>query len=54
MAFSLSAFVLEASRLDGDSEPENVTEPEIDKKDGYLADRACQDPDGVKLQPFGG
>jgi hypothetical protein len=54
MAFSFSAFGLEASRLIGDSDRENETEPEIDKKDGYLADRACPDPDGVKLQPFGG
>jgi len=40
MAFSFSAFGLEASRLIGDSDRENVTEPEIDKKDGHLADRA--------------
>jgi len=54
MAFSGSAFGLEASRLDGGSDRENVTGSEIDKKDGYLADRASPDPDGVKLHRFGG
>jgi hypothetical protein len=53
MAFSFSAFGLEASRWNGDSDPENVTESKIDKKDGYLADRFGPDPDGVKLHRFG-
>jgi len=42
MAFSGSASGLEASRLDGGNRGENVTEPEINQEDRYLAEAVAE------------